>query len=406
MNRQKLISLLSGSRQSNVFWYRLASADPVIVYQPMLAASQAASYANLVNPGTYDAFAGVAPSWTAPKGWMTNGITQYLRTGYTAPGSQNRTMAVMVSGFTGGFPLGSSLQLASDGYSIYLSAGTLYGFNRGQATKALSGTVNKTIIMSGNKVYLDGVDQGITIADKTITETENYLLCVKGGANPLFFMNSGSIFRAGAMWETTLSAAEALATSNAMNALIYGVVFEGDSLTDGLQPAPQTPYPNQCVDLLTAYPDWWNISTSGHTAAQIATQGAAADALYKSSYGKNVFVLWAGTNDILNGVSAADTFASIVSSCAGRKAAGFKTVVLTLHPMAHALLSPAEEVQRLALNSLINAGHASIDKVRDISILPNLQNPANMTFFQDGVHLTSAGYAEVAGPVADDIMSV
>lgn len=50
-------------------WYLAGGAPtPIAVYQPKGAASLAASYVNLANPGTYDAAADVpgygAPTWT------------------------------------------------------------------------------------------------------------------------------------------------------------------------------------------------------------------------------------------------------------------------------------------------------------------------------------------------------
>jgi len=59
--------------------------DVVAVYQPIGAASLAASYVNLVNPGTFDAAPGVAPTHSAATGWgflRTSG--NYLITGIVA----------------------------------------------------------------------------------------------------------------------------------------------------------------------------------------------------------------------------------------------------------------------------------------------------------------------------------
>lgn len=63
-------------------WYLAGGAPmPVAAYQPIGAASLAASYVNLANPGTYDAAPGVAPTWASGTGWTFNGSTQYLTTG-------------------------------------------------------------------------------------------------------------------------------------------------------------------------------------------------------------------------------------------------------------------------------------------------------------------------------------
>lgn len=64
----------------------VSAANCVAAYAPKGAASLAASYTNLANPGTYDAAPGVAPSWSAATGWTFDGSTQYLKTGVT-PGN-------------------------------------------------------------------------------------------------------------------------------------------------------------------------------------------------------------------------------------------------------------------------------------------------------------------------------
>lgn len=63
------------------WWLAGGAPVPIAVYQPKGAASLAASYTNLANPGTYDAAPGVAPTWDLVNGWTFNGLTQYLKTG-------------------------------------------------------------------------------------------------------------------------------------------------------------------------------------------------------------------------------------------------------------------------------------------------------------------------------------
>jgi hypothetical protein len=68
---------------SGIDWWLsggIASAGVLAAYQPKNAASLADSYINLANPGTYDAFAGSAPTWDATNGWKF-GVGKYLRTG-------------------------------------------------------------------------------------------------------------------------------------------------------------------------------------------------------------------------------------------------------------------------------------------------------------------------------------
>ena len=69
------------------WWLAGGAPTPVAVYQPKGAASLSASYTNLVNPGTYNAAPGVAPTWDAATGWTFNGTTQYLTTSVIPTGA-------------------------------------------------------------------------------------------------------------------------------------------------------------------------------------------------------------------------------------------------------------------------------------------------------------------------------
>ena len=62
-------------------WWEVAGKTCLAAYQPKGAASLAASYINLANPGTYDASLGVAPAHNPATGWTFDGATEYLNTG-------------------------------------------------------------------------------------------------------------------------------------------------------------------------------------------------------------------------------------------------------------------------------------------------------------------------------------
>ena len=63
-------------------WWLAAGVTPVAAYAPKGAASLAASYTNLANPGTYNAAPGVAPTFDTATGWtFAAALSQYLTTG-------------------------------------------------------------------------------------------------------------------------------------------------------------------------------------------------------------------------------------------------------------------------------------------------------------------------------------
>jgi lysophospholipase L1-like esterase len=179
------------------------------------------------------------------------------------------------------------------------------------------------------------------------------------------------------------------------------LVFEGDSMTLGTNPAAQVSYPSQVSDLFVPRPGWFNLGTDGDTMNNIlATQGADADWLYGGTT-KNVLCLWIGSNDILTGGrSAADIWADIKTYCAARKVTGWKTIVLTLTPKIYTGWDASHDAIQATLNASILGGDASIDVVADVASIAVLANPANATYYQDGLHLTTAGYAAVAALVA------
>ena len=95
---------LGGGR---VPWYRAGGAPvPVAAYQPKSAASLAASYVNLANPGTYDAAPGVAPTLGA-SGWSFNGTTQYLTSPLFLHGTTHSVIVRVASVTNGGCAFGT-----------------------------------------------------------------------------------------------------------------------------------------------------------------------------------------------------------------------------------------------------------------------------------------------------------
>lgn len=77
--------VIGGARAATP-WYLagglLSAAQVVASYQAIGAASAAASYVNLANPGTYDLTTDAAPTFDTADGWTGNGTSQYLDTGF------------------------------------------------------------------------------------------------------------------------------------------------------------------------------------------------------------------------------------------------------------------------------------------------------------------------------------
>lgn len=81
-----LDAAVTAARPVSVPWYNLGGASAVGAYAAKGAASQAASYINLANPGVNLTPVG-SPTWNAVDGIILNGTTQYLKTGLLGPSS-------------------------------------------------------------------------------------------------------------------------------------------------------------------------------------------------------------------------------------------------------------------------------------------------------------------------------
>lgn len=200
----------------------VAAANAVAVYQPKGAASLAASYSNLANPGTYDAAPGVAPTWASGTGWTFNGTNQYLTTGAIPQTTWSIFLRFSDSTIgTTGVPIGEAP--ASGNTQIMLSPKT-GGLNRyywnGNTTGApvAPPITSGVMAISGNNGYLNG---SFDIAIPVTWSGTNTLPIYIGAAN----VNSVATYftplkiQAVAIYNSTLTAPQVLAISTAMAAL-------------------------------------------------------------------------------------------------------------------------------------------------------------------------------------------
>lgn len=183
----------------------------------------------------------------------------------------------------------------------------------------------------------------------------------------------------------------------------YQIVFEGDSLMDGVG-APEGSGPTwQLMATTTDLVAWTNVAKGGDKLSQMITQAATTvDPLFVDG-AKNVLIVWGGVNDIgQDDISGADAYARLVTYCTARKAAHDWTIIcLTLTKHEFAFYPPDYETERTAFNALLAANYTDYaDALADVGAAANLQDPTNGTYFDaDKLHLTTAGYAVVAAVV-------
>jgi lysophospholipase L1-like esterase len=180
------------------------------------------------------------------------------------------------------------------------------------------------------------------------------------------------------------------------------IIFDGNSLTAGTGSTGGLNYPNQAISLLAADDDYYTYSNFGvggqSITSMIADAATQVDVLYDTAKGRNIVVMWEGTNE--------QSYAKLHQYCVDRKAAGFKVVMLTILPsMNH---GAGFEATRQAINTQIRAD-SSADAIADVAasaLIGDEADASNLTYYTDGTHLTNAGYAVVAAIVKTAIQSI
>lgn len=205
-------------------WWDLdgAIASCVAAYQPVGAASYAASKVNLANAGTYDAVDGTAyPTWNVATGCTFNGTTQYLKTGIVL--LSNYTVIIRYSGvgspltyrfMAGGDTLDHRFALGFSNTTSHYMFGTSYANTRG--------TIGATgvIALAANQGYLNGTADGAAIAGTwggTTPTKECYIGAINNNGTLANYSNYNNL--AISIYNAALNATQIGLLTTAMNAL-------------------------------------------------------------------------------------------------------------------------------------------------------------------------------------------
>lgn len=201
------------------------AANAIAVYQPIGAASLAASYTNLANPGTYTAAPGTAPTFAAATGWTFNGSTQYLTTGvvtssadwsliirFSEKSSTNQRALLgavkTVPSIIRGIQI--SMDAAVSNTIFYANGGTAYV----ETAPRLSSGV---LCVAGKSAYRNGTFDATIEAGANVPPLALYIGAAN--VNTLAVLHCNMQVQAIAIYNTTLSAAQVAAISSAMSAL-------------------------------------------------------------------------------------------------------------------------------------------------------------------------------------------
>lgn len=150
----KLLTVMGGAA-AEVPWYASGGAPGCIAaYQAVGAASLAASYVNLVTPGTGDLTEVAAPTWTSARGWIAAG-GQTLESPVELPLGGSVVMRMVCSTTTfRGYNLGTSVASRV----VYMASADWGGklYNNQNAVSVAGRQATGTMAICGQKCYSDG----------------------------------------------------------------------------------------------------------------------------------------------------------------------------------------------------------------------------------------------------------
>jgi lysophospholipase L1-like esterase len=386
-------------------WYLTGGAIPNVAYRSIKAATLADSYKNFANPGTKDASDGVAPAWSTKAGWVFDGASSYLKTG-CIPGAGH----AMIMRFLNRDLVIAKYMGCNNGAGKYFAFGAdsspakfsyYYGTNGKNGSNLAESGV---IAIAGGRGYLNGIADADANGDWSGTSDKEIYLGAYNNNGALAFPQRIRITHFAEY--NSLTPAQVLAITNAMNkdagSLIYDgtLVCDGDSLTAGTGASPaQMAYPNQLIHLSVTDQHLYNYGVTGQTIVQMIADAAAQIDILISS-GTNNLVCWGGVNDIAASVDSATVYSNIAAYCQARKAAGWTVTVCTI--TAAGTITGAKETVRQEVNASIVSNYESFaDHLADLAAnqyFDATDDTSNTTYYNaDTVHLTNVGYGIVAG---------
>lgn len=200
------------------------AANAIAAYQPIGAASLAASYVNLANPGTNDAAPGTAPTFSAVTGWgFAAASSTYLLTGITpAPGW---SMICRFSGLTDGVNNQwlCGCQNTASNRRFYLlvnaAAANAVVYGAGGAVSVSPDLLAGVLAVAGQQGYRDGVANGGAIGGWTDPPSPPNIIIGALQTQSTVTGHSTCNIQAVAIYDTTITADQVAAVTEAMNAL-------------------------------------------------------------------------------------------------------------------------------------------------------------------------------------------
>ena len=203
-------------------WWEPSTGSYTVVaaYQAKGAASLAASYVNLANPGTYDAAPGTAPAFDTSTGWTFNGTTnnRYLTTGII-PNSSYTVLIRFSNVTTAGALIGTSSGEFGEAplYVLRQETANRNWYNNGDYYQSSTWS-SGVMCAAGKTAYKDGTSQG-TISGGSNTYSYQFTIGARNMINLGRDQYFGGDIQAVAIYSTTLDATQVAEITTNMAAL-------------------------------------------------------------------------------------------------------------------------------------------------------------------------------------------
>lgn len=251
-----------------------------------------------------------------------------------------------------------------------------------------------------------GTDVAVSFAVRGTAQLSEHLVsaatgwCTGPGTGNHTRDPAGGAFRVASREGLVVEALDVEGSATTRNAILA----VGDSLTD--PPLPPDRY-QRWTDVLAARVarPVVNVGIGGNRVLLPGGYGPtlatrfATDVLDRS--GASTLVLFAGTNDVSVGVTAAELIGSLTSFCTQAHQAGLKVVLVTLAPAARRL--PPREAVRNEVNRWIRTTRAADARLDADALLRDPMAPGQLLpsyDLGDGLHLSALGHRALGEAMA------
>ena len=193
------------------------------------------------------------------------------------------------------------------------------------------------------------------------------------------------------------------------------LVWDGDSISSGYTNATANDarFNSPAYLLRTNLGNDWDIhnrawaggnTTSGQAKDRVSPAVDGIDPIFNASYytGRQICVIFVGTNDIALGTATATIQSRIQEYCDDRQTAGWEVIVCNIIPRQS--FTTGQETSRQAINSWLDSNYDSFaDHLADMDGAVDWTDSSYATYLPDGTHPNELGVSIIESTIRDII---